>query len=76
MLSKHGTKACDTKEYDAGDDIGQRPKWCEQAENHNHEHGECESTAKLGPLKDVARLAAVEAYIITTMAVSIAAIIA
>ena len=31
---------------DIRNDIGQRPNWCEQAENHNHEHGECEATAK------------------------------
>jgi hypothetical protein len=61
---------------DIRNDIGQRPNWCEQAENHNHERGECEATAKLGPLKDVARLATVGAYIITTMATSIAAITA
>jgi hypothetical protein len=61
---------------DIRNDIGQCPNWCEQAENHNHEHGECEATAKLGPLKYVARLATVEAYIITTMAISIAAITA
>ncbi len=61
---------------DIRNDIGQRPNWCEQAENHNHEHGECEETAKLGPLKGVARLATVAAYIITTIAISIAAITA
>jgi hypothetical protein len=57
---------------DIRNDIGQRPNWCEQADHHNHEHGECEA----GALKDVACLATVEAYIITTMAISIAAITA
>jgi hypothetical protein len=57
---------------DIRNDIGQRPNWYEQADHHNHEHGECEA----GALKDVACLATVEAYIITTMAISIAAITA